>query len=88
MQQFKPNIQSNLSSRETSPNRGESKADVKAISADRQAIKEWVEKAGIDTSKQIRLVKISHMRYQHPDLGVLNKFMRGTSVQAYTILIF
>ena len=76
MEEFKPSIQ-NDTSRETSPNRGVSEPDVKAISSDRQGIKEWVEKAGIDTSKQVRMVQISHMRYQHPDLALLTTFMRG-----------
>lgn len=75
-QEFKPNIQAEAS-RDTSPNRGASKLDLKAVSSDRLSIDEWRKQAGIDTSKQIRLVKLSHMRYQHPDLSKINTFLKG-----------
>ncbi|KAI4149279.1 MAG: hypothetical protein LQ340_004709 [Diploschistes diacapsis] len=75
MQQFRSSIQSDIS-RETSPNRGVSELDLKAIGSERQEIKEWIKNAGIDTSKQVRLVKPSHMRYQHPDLAVITKFLK------------
>ena len=76
MQQFRSSIQSDIS-RETSPNRGVSELDLKAVGSERQEIKEWIKNAGIDTSKQVRLVKPSHMRYQHPDLAVITKFLKG-----------
>jgi hypothetical protein len=31
---------------------------------------------GIDPAKQIRLVRLVHMRYQHPDLGEITTFLR------------
>ena len=76
MEQFKLGIQAEAS-RETSPNRGVSEQDLRAISSDRLGISEWTKRSGIDTSRQIRLVKISHMRYQHPDLAKLTQFLRG-----------
>jgi hypothetical protein len=78
-EEFKPKLQSN-GSRETSPNRGQSKPDVEAISDVRMTIDEWRNKVGIDPSQQIRLVKMSHMRYQHPDLAILAKFLKGDYV--------
>jgi hypothetical protein len=31
----------------------------------------------IDVSKQVRLVKLSHMRYQHRDMEKISVFMQG-----------
>ena len=78
MQQFKHNVQNGVS-RETSPNRGESQQDLKAVSSDRESIEAWRAREGIDISQQVRIVKISHMRYQHPDLAVITKFLKGMS---------
>ena len=51
--------------------------DVEAIGEDCESKREWQKKRGIDTSKQVRLVKLSHMRYQHPDLNKATTFLRG-----------
>jgi catechol 2,3-dioxygenase-like lactoylglutathione lyase family enzyme len=67
---------SQQTSREPSPNRGASVPDHKAIGEDRETIAEWQKKKNVDTSMQIRLVKVSHMRYQHPDLAEITTFMR------------
>lgn len=66
-------------SREPSPNRGASVPDVTAIGEEQESLQSWRQRVGIDPSKQIRLVKVSHMRYQHPDLAEITKFLRGTS---------
>ncbi|KAH6673418.1 trihydroxytoluene oxygenase [Halenospora varia] len=63
------------SSRPTSPNRGT------GISADLvvenpQSLEEWRKEMGIDVSKQVRLVKLSHMRYQHKDMDKITVFMQ------------
>lgn len=36
----------------------------------------WKQSAGIDTQAQIRLVKLAHMRYQHPDLDKITTFLQ------------
>ena len=64
-------------SRGPSPNRGASMPDVEAQGTDSESKREWQKKRGIDTSKQVRLVKLSHMRYQHPDLNKATTFLRG-----------
>jgi hypothetical protein len=48
-----------------------------AISDDREAVDAWRKREGIDPSKQIRITKLSHMRYQHPDLAEITTFLRG-----------
>ncbi|KIW11425.1 hypothetical protein PV08_10725 [Exophiala spinifera] len=63
-------------SRGPSPNRGQSLRDVDAVGPDRDNKREWQKKRGIDRSKQVRLVKLSHMRYQHPDLNAITTFLR------------
>lgn len=42
---------------------------------DRLAIDEWKQREQIDESKQIRLLRLSHMRYQHPDLDLITRFL-------------
>ena len=51
--------------------------DVDAQGADSESKREWQKKRGIDTSKQVRIVKLNHMRYQHPDLNKATTFLRG-----------
>jgi hypothetical protein len=65
-------------SRGPSPNRGQSLRDVDAVGPDAEDKREWQKKRGIDRSKQVKLVKLSHMRYQHPDLNKITTFLRGT----------
>lgn len=65
-------------SRGPSPNRGASVPDSEKKAIPDQASKrEWQKKRGIDPSKQVRIVKLSHMRYQHPDLNKITTFLRG-----------
>lgn len=64
-------------SRGPSPNRGASVSDVEAIGPDSDSKRAWQKKRGIDTAKQVRIVKVSHMRYQHPDLNKITTFLRG-----------
>lgn len=67
-------------SREPSPNRGFAVDDLhhepglEQIDPDK-----WRQQNDIDFSKQVKLVKISHMRYQHPDLQEITVFLRGSS---------
>lgn len=43
---------------------------------------EFRTKYGIDASKQVKLVKVVFMRYQHPDLQEIKIFMKGKSQTA------
>lgn len=73
-------------SRETSPNRGTSLPQDFAVSQQRCPLREWQTRNKIDRAAQIKLVKIAHMRYQHPDLGLITQFLRdfGMSVAKKT----
>ncbi|EHY58456.1 hypothetical protein HRR83_007174 [Exophiala dermatitidis] len=62
--------------REPSPNRGASVPDVEAIGPNSVSKREWQKQHGIDPSKQVKIVKLSHMRYQHPDLNKITTFLR------------
>lgn len=65
-------------SREPSPNRG-STIDAERTIPNQQSQEEWRKEYGIDTSKHVRLVKVSHMRYQYKDLDKNTVFLKGPS---------
>lgn len=46
------------------------------MSPDCEAPDKWRQRCNIDKSKQIKLVKLAHMRYSHPDLETIITFMR------------
>ncbi|KAL2855154.1 Glyoxalase/Bleomycin resistance protein/Dihydroxybiphenyl dioxygenase [Aspergillus pseudodeflectus] len=46
------------------------------MAADSEPLSAWKERSKIDTKNQIRLVKLSHMRYQHPDLEEITIFLQ------------
>ncbi|EON69457.1 hypothetical protein W97_08717 [Coniosporium apollinis CBS 100218] len=73
-------------SREVSPNRGSSVPQDAAIPLERTSIADWRRANDIDPSKQIRITKVSHMRYQHEDLDEITRFLRdfGMSVAKKT----
>lgn len=62
---FKPNAGVSLQDREAE-GRGEKG----------ELISEWQKRKGIDKSKQIKIIKVSHMRYQHPELEKITKFLK------------
>lgn len=64
---------------EIRPCHGASVPDVDAIGEDREPLAKWKERCGIKTENQIRLVKLAHMRYQHPDLDAITAFLQGQS---------
>ncbi len=74
---FVPNGMQELSM-EASPNHGVSLPEEEAVSSNRESSAEWQKRNGIDPAKQIRLVRIGHMRYQHPDLAEITQFLRGS----------
>ncbi|KAJ6150285.1 hypothetical protein N7471_001484 [Penicillium samsonianum] len=57
-------------------NCGASIEDVVAIGPESESIVAWRERCGIRTDSQIRLVKLAHMRYQHPDLDEITVFLQ------------
>jgi len=64
------------------PNQGASVPDQQAIGARSESLADWRRRRGIDTATQIKLVKLVHMRYQHPDLNVIARFLRDFGMVA------
>ncbi|KAF7196451.1 Metapyrocatechase 2, partial [Pseudocercospora fuligena] len=60
---------------EVKPNRGVTIPDIEAIGPESEPLQQWQKRVGIDRSKQVKLVKLAHMRYQHPDLPTIRKFL-------------
>lgn len=60
----------------TAPNHGSSIPDKEAMGEKTEPLTSWQKRSGVDASKQIKLVKLAHMRYQHPDLDVATKFLQ------------
>lgn len=56
-------------------NNGRTIPDVEAIGPDSEPLHSWQQRNNIDTAKQVKLVKLAHMRYQHPDLQTITKFL-------------
>lgn len=61
------------------PNRGATVPDVVAVGKEQVSRAEWLAKQGINPDDRIHLKKLSHMRYQHPDLDEIQTFMIGMS---------
>jgi hypothetical protein len=61
------------------PSRGATVPDVVAVGKEQVSRAEWLEKQGIKTENRINLKKLSHMRYQHPNLDEIQTFMIGMS---------
>lgn len=81
------NVENQIASREPSPNRVASVPDTAAIGSERESQAEWQKRCGIEPEKQVRLVKLAHMRYQHPDLAEITKFLRGMSCVVVSALV-
>ncbi|KAK5683712.1 hypothetical protein LTR17_027260 [Elasticomyces elasticus] len=58
------------------PNAGATLPDVQAIGDDSELLFSWQQQNGIDPADQIKLVKLAHMRYQHPDLDKITIFLQ------------
>jgi hypothetical protein len=50
---------------------------MKMIGWDSMSISDWKAQEKIDQSKQIRLVSLSHMRYQQPDFTEISIFLEN-----------
>ncbi|GFG12726.1 metapyrocatechase 2 [Aspergillus udagawae] len=57
-------------------NHGASVPDVVALGPEQESLEAWRQRCGIKTDQQIRLVKLVHMRYQHPDLDEIAVFLQ------------
>lgn len=60
-----------------SPNQGQSVDATKDIIPESQSQETWKQQAGIDAASQVKLVKLSHMRYQHKDFTEITTFLKG-----------
>jgi hypothetical protein len=58
-------------------NRGSSIPDTVAVGESNELQTEWLAKQRINTQDRIQLKKLSHMRYQHPDLDEIERFRIG-----------
>lgn len=61
---------------EVRPNVGKSIPDVEAIGGDSEPLIAWQKRKNIDPSRQIKMVRLVHMRYQHPDLDAITTFLQ------------
>ena len=67
-----------MSSITIKPNSGAAVTDIVAAGNDYELQAEWLKKNNIDASNRITLKKLSHVRYQHPDLQEITSFLAGT----------
>lgn len=59
------------------PNSGAAVPDTTAAGDDQETQASWLHAQNIDTNGRIQLNKVSHVRYQHPDLDEIHKFLTG-----------
>ena len=57
------------------PNVGKSIPDIEAIGPDSESLTSWQKRNSINPDNQIKLVRLTHMRYQHPDLDQITTFL-------------
>lgn len=70
------------------PNHGASVPDVIAIGGEQENATLWQERCGIKKDNQVRLVKLAHMRYQHPDLDQITTFLEGMLIVSQNRTIY
>ncbi|GKZ85857.1 hypothetical protein AnigIFM56816_000702 [Aspergillus niger] len=63
------------------PNRNMLQPDTVAMGKDQESQESWLEKRGIDPGSRIRLKKLSHVRYQHPNLDEIHQFLLDFGLQ-------
>ncbi len=59
------------------PNSGEAVTDIVAAGQDHESQASWLERNNVKKEGRIMLKKASHVRYQHPDLDEISKFLGG-----------
>jgi hypothetical protein len=57
------------------PNAGASIPDQQAIGEESEPLATYYDRVGIDNAKRVQMVKLAHMRYQHPDLDEITTFL-------------
>lgn len=57
------------------PNAGASIPDKQAIGEESEPLATYYDRVGIDNAKRVQMVKLAHMRYQHPDLDEITTFL-------------
>lgn len=62
-------------------NKGASIPDTDALGPAGESLSTWHKKRGIDPSSQVRVVRLVHMRYQHPDLEKLIEFLQDFGME-------
>lgn len=58
-------------------NQGAAVPDLIAVGHQQEDVQTWRARNKIDSANQVKLVKLSHMRYQHPDLEQIGQFLAG-----------
>lgn len=58
------------------PNAGASIPDKQAIGDESEPLLNYYNRVGIDNAQRVQMVKLSHMRYQHPDLDQITTFLQ------------
>ena len=58
-------------------NGGSAISDVVAAGDDYITQVAWLKESNINAGERITLTKLSHVRYQHPDLDEIHKFLTG-----------
>lgn len=69
------------------PNHGATVPDVIAVGDEKESQSSWLKRNNIKPENRIRLTKLSHMRYQHPDLEEIHRFMTGMSLPLTAAII-
>lgn len=59
-------------------NVGTAVSDMVAAGDDFETQDQWLDKHGVQREGRIVLKKLSHVRYQHPDLNEIKTFLQGT----------
>jgi hypothetical protein len=66
---------SQLGNLNITPNHGASIPDNQAIGAESEPLASYYRRLGIDNAARVQMVKLAHMRYQHPDLDEITTFL-------------
>lgn len=69
------------------PNSGEAVSDVAAAGNSFESQADWLQKNNVNKSDRIRLQKLSHVRYQHPDLDEISTFLAGTESPGHRLIL-
>ncbi|KAL2788647.1 Glyoxalase/Bleomycin resistance protein/Dihydroxybiphenyl dioxygenase [Aspergillus keveii] len=63
------------------PNRGMTLADTLAMGPDQESQAAWLKKQNVNIDQRIKLTRLSHMLYQHPDLEMIHQFLVDFGLQ-------